>query len=44
MTGGTSGTAADNYGNVYGNGTANAVISYMYGSDSAAFIETAQKK
>ena len=42
-TGGTSGTAANNNGDVYGNGTANAVLSYTYGTDSAAFIETAQR-
>ena len=43
-TGGTSGTTANNYGDVYGNGTSNAVLSYVYGSDSAAFIETAQRR
>ncbi len=42
-TGGTAGTNADNKGDVYGNGTSNAVLSYTYGSDSAAFIETAQR-
>lgn len=43
-TGGTSGTNANNKGDVYGNGTDNAVLGYMYGSDSAAYIETAQRK
>lgn len=43
-TGGTSGFQAKNYGDVYGNGTSNAVLSYTYGSDAAAFIETAQRK
>lgn len=42
-TGGTSGFQAKNYGDVYGNGTSNAVLSYTYGSDAAAFIETAQR-
>ena len=42
-TGGTSGLQANNYGDVYGNGTANAVLGYTYGSNSAAFIETAQR-
>ncbi len=34
----------DNYGDVYGNGTKNAVLGYMWGDRSAAFIETAQRK
>ena len=42
-TGGTSGLAANNKGDVYGNGTKNAVLSYTYGTDSSAFIETAQR-
>ena len=42
-TEGTAGTNANNKGDVYGNGTANAVLSYTYGSDSAALIETAQR-
>lgn len=42
-TGGTSGTSANNYGDVYGNGTANAVLGYTYGNGTAAFIETAQR-
>ncbi len=40
----SSGANATNYGDVYGNGTSNAVLSYMIGSDSSASIETAQKK
>ncbi len=34
----------DNYGDVYGNGTKNAVLGYMWGDNAAAFIETAQRK
>lgn len=37
------GINATNYGDVYGNGSKNAVLGYMWGSDSAAFIETAQR-
>lgn len=32
-----------NYGDVYGNGTKNAVLGYMYGTISEAYIETAQR-
>ena len=37
------GINATNYGDVYGNGSKNAVLGYMWGSHSAAFIETAQR-
>ena len=33
----------DNYGDVYGNGTRNAVLGYMWGDNADAFIETAQR-
>ncbi|MBP5447836.1 MAG: hypothetical protein J6X95_07095, partial [Treponema sp.] len=33
----------DNYGDVYGNGTRNAVLGYMWGDSADAFIETAQR-
>ncbi|MBQ6029179.1 MAG: hypothetical protein IJL24_06600, partial [Treponema sp.] len=36
-------TVAQNCGNVYGNGTKNAVLGYMYGSFAEAYIETAQR-
>ena len=42
-TGGTAGLQANNYGDVYGNGSKNAVLGYTYGSNSAAYIETAQR-
>ncbi len=32
-----------NYGDVYGNGTRNAVLGYMWGDSADAFIETAQR-
>lgn len=32
-----------NYGDVYGNGTKNAVLGYMWGDSADAFIETAQR-
>lgn len=36
-------TVEENCGDVYGNGSNNAVLSYMRGSTSAAYIETAQR-
>ena len=36
-------TVEQNCGDVYGNGTKNAVLGYMYGSFAEAYIETAQR-
>lgn len=36
-------TVEENSGDVYGNGSKNAVLGYMYGSISEAYIETAQR-